>query len=286
MTTTNITVPPIRLDLELVELCVRPVEIFLGEHSVGHGTSIVWKAGQKLFLVTNWHNFSLQHVFTGKNIHSCAARPDRVKVGVMHVGPRKSNDLTLLGQTGFEIPLLDDGGNPRWLQHRDFLKEHIDVAAIVIDEAHVADRCLNQIVFSPLHADVGSQAFIVGYPMRGQSIGSRQIVWKGASIATRPHLPWDGKRAFLVDATATSGMSGSPVVQRIYGPALLQSSNGVGERFFQLHMLGNPVRTNFLGVYSAHLNDSEGRSINLGVVWRSELINEIIDGGIQGTYLD
>jgi hypothetical protein len=99
---------------------------------------------------------------------------------------------------------------------------------------------------------------IIGYP-EGFASACTWPIWKTGHIASEPDLDWNGLPCFLIDATTRGGMSGSPVVARMYG-SYPTTEGGVS--------LGGTA-TRFLGVYSDQYEGPE-----IGVVWRPQVIAE------------
>lgn len=86
--------------------------------------------------------------------------------------------------------------------------------------------------------------FIIGFPF-GMSAGECFPIWKTGHVASDPDLDMDSLPYFLVDATARMGMSGGPVILRLYGP--YETSTG------HAMILGNPP-AKFLGIYSGRMH--------------------------------
>jgi len=288
----------INLGLESVNLAVRVVEICCPGQSSVHATGSIWNFNDDLYLITNWHVFSGQHAFSGEYLNKGGARPEKVSLSVSYYGPREPPWTTLLGRNNYALRLIDDEGRPLWLQHRDFIKHRIDIAALKVGPTHPTDGVLNRIEFSKLYCEVGSQAFVVGCPLFGEKFfpddkndlnkgGFTSVILKSAVIATQPRFPWDGRPAFLIDATTFGGMSGSPVLIRSYGPALIDNGTFTnGTPIISLFPDGPAIRTRLLGIYSSHLTNKNQENVHLGVVWREDLVGQIINDNIQGTYFN
>jgi hypothetical protein len=82
---------------------------------------------------------------------------------------------------------------------------------------------------------------IIGYPY-GLATAHAWPIWKTGHIASDIDLDYDGRPAFLIDATARSGMSGSPVVHRTSGGFTTRSGDVI-------YSTGVRPATRFLGVY-------------------------------------
>ena len=92
--------------------------------------------------------------------------------------------------------------------------------------------------------------------------GGRFPIWKTGHIASDIDIDWDGKPAFLIDATTQSGMSGSPVIAKRV--SIYQTSRG--------NKIGNAIK--ILGVYSGREISTSG--IEVGFVWKPKVIEEIL----------
>lgn len=250
--------------------CV-PVRIILwfDDKKLGHATGFLYSRGGGLFLVTNWHVFSGRNAETGQPVDERRlAIPNALQVQ-FHALPIGSRWLS-------PKMLLNQDENVNWLQHKK--GQEYDIACVRI-------QSLPSIVFfhdpttnncaEPLAHDIGSNCFVVGYPL-SHSYTEDTVVWKSASIATEFALDFASKPCFLVDATTSSGMSGSPVFLRQYG-SVRYASGDVG--FWS----GGPV-TEFVGIYSGRYTSSNGGPLNLGYVWKKSLIDQMIDDPHLGSY--
>ena len=104
---------------------------------------------------------------------------------------------------------------------------------------------------------------IIGFPA-GFTGPYRFPIWKTGHIASDPDLDYAKRPMFLIDATTRGGMSGSPVVTRLWS-----FRNREGQVVFTAGM-----RTRFLGVYAGRLG---GSTTEIGRVWRPGVIDEILD---------
>jgi hypothetical protein len=78
--------------------------------------------------------------------------------------------------------------------------------------------------------------------------------------------------AFLIDCQTSGGMSGSPVLRRVFGPAVLSDLTTQADA---------AISTEFIGVYSGRLDDDDGNA-SIGLVWRRRLIEEILTRPMRG----
>jgi hypothetical protein len=169
-------------------------------------------------------------------------------------------------------------GSPVWLQHPKFDDLCIDLVAIEIPAACLrpskyASCRLNECKFEKLFHMAGNDLMIVGYPLSSYD-GAMLPIWKRGSLATEPLAAVDGKPMFFVDAASTQGMSGSPVVRRVFGPAAMADLTIKGDAI---------VVDEFVGVYAGRLGSKDLERVNLGYAWHGVLVDQIISGGVPGT---
>jgi hypothetical protein len=113
-----------------------------------------------------------------------------------------------------------------------------------------------------------SDVAIIGFP-DGMSASGITALWKSGAIASEPELKVDDEDFFWLDANTRKGMSGSPVIARRFGGALMEGGS------FGVH--GGAVdRT--LGVYAGRA--FEAPDMTLGRVWKWEGVQEIIEAAV------
>jgi len=204
------------------------LEAYLNDIQMGVATGFVVKKNNLYYLITNWH------VVTFRNPHNNLplldtgiADPNLLKVW-FH-GPR-------LGQwVQKEIDIIDRNRNKLWIEHER--GKDIDVVVIPLETS--SDVNFYNVDLTLADFDLmlypSEAVSIIGFP-EGLTLGGKFPIWKTGHIAS--DIDWDGKPAFLIDATTKSGMSGSPVIAKRV--SIYQTSQG--------NTIGNAVR--FLGVYS------------------------------------
>ena len=121
---------------------------------------------------------------------------------------------------------------------------------------------------------VGMDTFILGYPF-GIAVSALPI-WKRASIASEPNLGIGGESFFYVDTASRPGMSGSPVILRTWGGFQTDTGGGV---------ITAGAATKFIGVYSGRIGAQDELQAQLGIVWRADLIDQIIAAGRPGSLI-
>ena len=153
-------------------------------------------------------------------------------------------------------------------------------AKLIKTPLQVGERffCITDVGFDDnLIFEVADDVFVVGYPFGRGSIFTDVLpipVWKRASIASEMDLNYymDDRPVFLVDTMTKPGMSGSPVIGMAKG--LMRGINGSVS-------IGTGYAMKFLGVYSGRVDGQQNNESCLGLVWKKEFIDEIIDGGFR-----
>ncbi len=244
-------------------------------------TGFFWHRHDRLWLVTNLHNLAGWDFSRGKALSDVGFMPTEVQIR-LSVRRKLDGDLYHLTRTSFSAQLSAEDG-PRWLVHpREGPK--IDVAVLSLGAASLLDLWpseategaevgtlpVNQIVdLVDFEVSAGDDAFVVGYP-KGIDGGDEFPLWKRASLASEPSANIGGLPKVLVDTATRKGMSGSPVFAVRSGFITLKN----GEQ-----KIGRAPT--FLGIYSGRLED-DPFGVQIGVVWKASVIDEIIDGLVRG----
>lgn len=224
-------------------------------NTIAKATGFVVRHDGGDFLVSNWHVLSGRNADTDQPLDRNAAIPDTVRI--------HHHSVTALGQwVQRDEPLVDNAGGPFYIEHSD--GRQIDIAALRLTQ-------LNDVHLYPFNlalADgdivptVAMPVSIVGFPL-GIAAAEGFPIWKTGHIATDFDLDYDGRPAFLIDATTRNGMSGGPVILRMSGGFRTRSGN---------LMLAGANATRFLGIYSGRLDEVA----EIGRVWRPQLIAEVL----------
>lgn len=244
------------------------LSLLSGGTKIGTATGFIAMIGNKAFLVSNWHVLSGRNAHTGQPMNQRHAVPDTVRFS-LHVRQPFGRVIDC------EIQVQDHNGSPKWIMHAN--GQDVDVAAL---ELPCLPECTSTYSLplngqaEDMRIQVSQDVFILGYP-NGISHNDLFPVWKRASIATEPELDVGGGPFFLVDTATRPGMSGSPVIARSFGSYISVSGDtGIGGVF-----------TRFIGVYSGRLGAASQDDAQLGVVWKAHVVDEILKGGKQGSYL-
>lgn len=243
---------PIHID----EFSVKPLylETYLNNSRTGIATGFVVKRNNSYYLVTNWHVVTGRNPNNGQPLSTTGiADPDTLKVWfhTQNLGNWRPQDVTIINREG----------NRLWLEHG--LGREVDVVVVplqVPSDIKIYDMDLALADFD-LMLYPSEAVSIIGFP-EGLTSGGRLPIWKTGHIASDIDIDWDGKPAFLIDATTKSGMSGSPVIAKRV--SIYQTSKG--------NTIGNAVR--FLGTYSGREIGTSG--IEVGFVWKPKAILDIL----------
>lgn len=274
-------IDPISFSAYLLDLCVAnktsPGDLL----KLSNATGFIYKKANRMYLVTNLHVVSGVNVVTGKILDPMANIPEFVKT-VSSVYDDKTGQIRK--GVSITISLYDNTMLPLWLIHPKY-KRNVDIAVIPINFNEPINLfAITDVESIETNISVADDVFVVGYPL---ALGTNETqdlpIWKRASIASEPDVNYftDGRKAFIVDGTTRAGMSGAPVF--FYNNF---SQTNLQDGGFCFNM--SPKRSFcFLGIYSGRLRgnsspeDGIDRESFLGLVWKKELIDEIIDGGFR-----
>lgn len=232
-------------------------------------TGFIFSYNDKYYLITNWHNVTNRNPLTGETVSmNHAGIPD---VFCTCIRSNNSNGKSQLE----EIFLYEDMEmtKPKWLVHPIY-KEKVDVVAIELETK-------SELLYSPINKsdfdnnippEIGDDCFIIGYPFEDFRYLGLPI-WKRASIATEPNVNEDQLPKILVDTATRPGLSGSPVIYQRTG--IHKVKHGISNDSIIGRIRG------FLGIYSGRIGKGEIHA-QLGIVWKSEVIEEIIIGQTRG----
>ena len=270
-------------ELEPMSLMTTPVLLVSGARQVSQGTGFLYATTKPngtdidmVFLATNYH------VVTGNEPMSAArAQGDRLQFYFHASRTDPSNYFPV------NIPLYTKTGEPIWVQNQQFPEADVVLVPIV---STLYDGRGQLTVFSDAHTQVdmkvrpSSQAVLLGYPYGFFDTRNFLPVWKTGHLATEPTVDFQGQPVFLVAVSAFPGMSGAPVVG---------VSNGVYESDRQAGAMMSGVQRKLLGIFSAMRMvkpqasadaagtpiatavPSPGDSLQLGYVWKAQLITDI-----------
>jgi hypothetical protein len=245
-----------------------PILMTSGENLQSHGSAFFYKRNADIYLITNWHNLSGRNPITGAPLSNTGALPHTAAIPF---------HLEQLGtwSNPYNFPLFSDTGEILWKQHPQH-GQNVDIAMLKIT---VPPNCkvypINEIASADtMRIEVGMDVFVLGFPMR--FFTGIFPIWKRATLATEYDFAVEGLPKFLIDTATQKGMSGSPVILRQRGGYSDVNGN---------MMMGMSSATKFLGISSGRYEGDDLAAVQLGIVWRKEIIDEIIDSGVPGDYI-
>lgn len=278
-------------------LAVTKLELFFNEISVGPATGFIYRYGQHIALVSNWHVFSGVHPVTGKVRDPRGCIPNRVVFNINLANPDEGSVLL----RPENIALADFDGKYIWWQHRGYEgpsgdRRVVDIAVLELNQLipdfdQIQDRIISMPSQVIVHFDgkghpssagngyprVAREVFILGFP-KGLSAQGALPIWKRGSVASEPLFPaLDGDPVILVDSVTRDGMSGSPVIY--FGEEIIDTSGRAHEV--------NPRSAWLIGVYAGREGVTrEEVDMALGRTWRRELLDEIFFQQLPGNPLN
>jgi hypothetical protein len=276
-------------------LAVTKLDLFFHDVSLGSATGFLYKFGQDIALVSNWHVFSGVNPLTGVNRDNPRGFvPNRVEFYISLFDP-KMQSLSRPQNVTFV-----DSGHSLWWQHEEYRDSKrnpkiVDIGVLVLNE-RIADieSIKDQIVALPAHflvslgeteedcfcetgfPRIAAEVFILGYPKGLVKQGAFPI-WKRGSIASEPLFNvMDNDPLILIDAVTRDGMSGSPV---------LYFGNEITDQYDRPTRVGEQAPSDpwLVGVYAGR-EGVTGKEVemSLGRVWRRSLLDEIFFQQVPG----
>ncbi|MCF7746886.1 hypothetical protein GLP43_04800 [Sulfitobacter sp. M39] len=241
-------------------------KIFLccDEVELSQGTGFLYGHAEKTYLVTNRHNISGRNTLTGQYLDRDKLQPNWL-----------STDVRVSGSGGIRSVAVGFGwgfsGTKAWLEHP--AGPNVDVVACDVseffNEQSGSPVRINEISSESYLVEVADEVFLLGYPL-GLHLDDFPI-WKRGTIASEPALDYEGRPMMVVDTASNKGMSGSPVILRKSDGRMADGSQ----------VFGGPVGFQFLGVYSGRVAPKRDLDAQLGMVWRAQVIGEIIAANTQ-----
>jgi Trypsin-like peptidase domain len=253
------------------------------------GTGFIYKFNGKFYLITNWHNVTGLNPITKQNLASHGGLPDVMTLTLL------ISDKPLKWEN-FTINLYENN-KADWYVH-PIHKQKVDVVAIEIEIPENFSgiiKPVNEITYNDFDIEIADDVYVLGYPLSITG-GGYFPIWKRGSVATEPEIDYEGLPKFLIDTATKKGMSGSPVIFRRNG---LQ--NKTENKISLDSILG--VIQDFVGIYSGRIASGESSNMTkcncpkcncidckvvnydfdsqLGIVWKKEVIEEIIKGNLK-----
>ena len=252
-----------------------------GDTLLSNATAFIWECDGAWYLVTNIHNLSGWNHQENKAVSSRGSQPTHIEFQLCAVAADQVSGTSLLSRKGYRLPLYDDE-QPKWLVHPVF-QSTVDVGILPICDAPNEEDCnavgvgrfatlaVNCHEWDVFDLAAGDDAFVLGFPKGMNAIGFP--IWKRASIATEPDIDLDGLPKLLLDTATREGMSGSPVI------GIRRGITNPSGSFGSDSIIGESIQ--FVGIYSGRIGD-DPLGVQLGIVWKSSVIDEIIEGNVHG----
>jgi len=185
-----------------------------------------------------------------------------------------------------QFPIFNIHQKPVWLTSSTCPESDlaiIPLAHVLFDGCHVYsiskqfERQQDLLIVRP-----GMSITLVGYLHGRYDTKNSLPIWKTGSIASEPYVDFGGKPSFMVDASIFPGMSGSPAFAlsstwetekgQIVGGANIKKFMGIlasgwieDEKRYLEEVMSEP-RLGFI----------EKKSLEIGVIWKANLISELI----------
>jgi len=259
-----------KLNLDAMSYISIPLFMRLKETGaeLAKGTGFLYKDADKYYLITNWHNVTGINPRTGKQLGSHGGVPDLLEFKL------QVQKEPFIKWNSFFLELYSDSGISEWFIHPIYGSK-VDVVAIEVEfgsDFNAILRPINDFSFYDVHLNIADDVFILGYPF-DYSGGGRFPIWKRGSIATEPDININDLPMIYVDTASRPGMSGSPVIFRRAGLHWDRSTGSV------MDSVVGDIRS-FVGIYSGRIKGIDDLDAQLGIVWKSSVIDEIIKGGV------
>ncbi len=263
---------------------VAQIELFgveNGQHVFcGSATGFLYRHAGNLYFITNWHVVTGVDPTTMMPVDSGGPSPEvmvfHYKQTVDENGTPIPPPAPAIANTPKQLELYK-AGSPIWFEHST--RQNVDVVAFKLTQSDFtafANVPVNEVDQSPaLQVAAGMDCFVLGYP-EGMIGPGRTPIWKRGSVASEPLYNWRNKICFLIDTATRKGMSGSPVIARHSG--ILKTSTG--PELGPDDVIGTV--TKFTGIYSGRIGDDDLLSVQLGIVWKPEILDDILSEKTRG----
>lgn len=249
--------------IDQFSLVTVPLSLYFNDTHLSDATGFIWQQGRQNYLITNWHVVTARNSQTGKQLNKHGGRPNKIHALF------NTRIQQFLKQPHI-VNIRDAEDKPLWLAHPS-RGRGVDVVAIPLpyadEDVIFALHPINKYIALQLTVRVAMEVFVLGYPFGPEPPG--YPVWKRGSMASEPDLAHIGPGHYLIDTASRPGMSGSPVIRRIWNQLV------DGDRVMPAQ---TPLRTEFLGVYSGRRQTKDESDAQLGIVWPRSCIEDIIAG--------
>ena len=244
-----------------LSICSYFTELYYNDTRLSSATSFSYVKSEKKYLVTNYHVAYGRNPITNKPIMVNAALPNRL---VIYYISKEGRQLTYYIK-------FDEFENPfKYIKKKN---RTVDIAVCPLKDFNGV--AINEVccLFPEIEyrenitLEITEELFVLGYPKGISALYTP--IWKKASVASEPEVPIDEMACFYIDSSTRDGMSGAPVI--------FYNKNGQCKTTDVLFQISNSKIFKFEGIYSGRDSNQELGITQLGVVWKKELIDEIID---------
>ena len=242
-------------------------------------TGFFYEFEEELFLITNAHNITRANPEQNKRISKYAANPVNIKARTSYPKNEPAKELTEKDFFNINLYHDEDCTRSKWFIHPKY-GYLVDIVAIpYLKKNQVPSGIkifpLNNHAFNEFQPFVSDDVFILGYPL-DINCGDELPIWKRGTVASQPSAGINELPKFLVDTATRPGMSGAPVMVKTidFNEPYFEDTNGTKT---------SNVSLSFIGVYSGRVGTEKEFMAQLGVVWRKELIEEILKAKKKGS---
>jgi hypothetical protein len=267
-------------------LVTTPIFLMNGDKRISQGTGFFYNentTANETFLVTNYH------VVTGKSPEE--EMPNTGNFIEFNV----RGDKNTQHYYNVKLPLYEMNGIPVWKESKKF--PLADVVAIHLPKN--VDRFVGSIlskkeIDSDVKVSVGSRVVVIGYP--GGLFDEKNMlpIWKNGRIASEPNVDFNGLPNIIIDITSYGGMSGAPVLIHSTGayetPDIIEGNKRrFGMSYGAIPKLIGVFSDKYVSEVKLPLFDENKKeqiasfsvfiddSLGLGVIWKSIVIEDIVD---------
>lgn len=268
-----------------LSLSTTPIVLYRDDVPVSQGTGFYYShklqaedKGQALFLVTNYH------VLTGYG-----PTENKKPIGNNISFQFHTHDSDPSQIKTIRFPLFTTDNKPAWISSSAVPEADLAVlplpASIYSDCKQVC--CISQEWLNSGNMKVrpASDVVLIGYPYGYYDSRNALPVWKKGSVASEPEMNFDGKPLMVIDISAFPGMSGSAAYAVAYGSYETEKNQiniGGARRFLGVYASMQMRKEHKFLEELAHSEKGPGivhtESLQLGHVWKAQLIVDVING--------
>lgn len=265
------------------------------------GTGFYYEDDEYYYLITNGHNVTGVNPETNTRMSQHAAFPTYIEISYRVVNPAESLEMMVYNFHKIKMPLYEDEDCliPVWFVH-PMHGYNVDVVAIPLfkkgeststseywwSKSSMTVNAIKAMIYynmTPSFAinsyadfqaepEIADNVYILGYPF-GITDPLQLPIWKRGSIATEPNVAYKNLPMMLIDTATRQGMSGAPVIIMRSGVHFVKNGAATETKV--------GILQGFAGIYSGRYGD--GFDAQLGIVWRKEVITEIISAKTKGS---